>query len=190
LTVVVLAHSRLLGLLHHRLGPGEARPLAAGPDLGTHLTRLVGRSLDGGDWRWEFPAPTDLLVVFVSPQCSACNELLPHVKDFIAAHRGLQVALFSTLDHLPMTQAYVAYRRLEHTLYLIGRQLADELNVDGTPYALYVNREGVVTAKGVVNHYEHLLSLTRPAADNRNGQAEVVVASAPRGDAYEQATRT
>src|SRR5262249_38742684 len=45
LALVVLVHSRLLGLLHHRFGPAHARPMGEGPALGTRLERLTGRGL-------------------------------------------------------------------------------------------------------------------------------------------------
>src|SRR4051794_9991218 len=67
LGVVVLAHSRLLGLLHYRLGPSGARPLADGPELGSTVTHLEGRTLDGTAWSYSFPSPREVLVVFVSP---------------------------------------------------------------------------------------------------------------------------
>lgn len=162
LGLVVLAHSRLLGLLHQRLGPGLARPMSDGPELGTRLDRLMGRRLDGTAWTYEFPAATETVLVFVSPQCQTCNELLPHVKDFVRAHREVALVLLSTLDHPAMNQAYVAYRGLERLPYVLAARLASELEIEGTPYAVFLDRQGVVTAKGLVNNYEHLVSLRRP----------------------------
>jgi methylamine dehydrogenase accessory protein MauD len=168
LCVVVLAHSRLLGLLHHRFGPAHARPLADGPEVGTRLGRLGARRLDGSPWEWEFPAAGDLLLVFLSPQCQTCNELTPHLRDFAHAHPDENLVLWSTLDDPAMNRAYAAFRRLEKLTYVVGEKQAEALNVLGTPYALSIDRDGVVRAKGLVNHYEHLRSLFPPP---RNGSA-------------------
>jgi methylamine dehydrogenase accessory protein MauD len=172
LALAVLAHSRLLGLLHYRFGPAVARPMADGPAVGTRLDRLTGTTLDGAAWAHPFPAPADTLLVFVSPQCQTCNELLPHVTDFARTRPDVTLVLVSTLDHREMNRAYVAYRRLERVPYVIGAKLADELDIEGTPYALHLDRHGVVTAKGLVNNYEHLVSLFRPAARNGDEWAD------------------
>jgi methylamine dehydrogenase accessory protein MauD len=173
LAVVILAHSRLLGLLHHRFGPARARPLADGPKLGARLKRLSGRRVDGSAWAHTFPAEADLIVVFISPQCQTCNELMPHAKDFVRAHPDVPLVLLSTLGDLAMNRAYVGFLRLERLTYVVAPQAAGELNVEGTPYALHLDREGTVTAKGLVNAYEQLVSLRQSAAFDGPVPAEV-----------------
>ena len=159
LGLVILVHSRLLGLLHHRIGPKGARALADGPALGARVDRLAARGLDGKPWVREFPAADDVVLVFISPQCETCNSLVPHLKDFVAVSRELTVVLVSTLDQMLMNHAYRSYAGLDGLTYLVGASLAADLRIEGTPYALYVDREGVVKAKGIVNNYEHLVSL-------------------------------
>jgi methylamine dehydrogenase accessory protein MauD len=166
LALVILAHSRLLGLLHHRFGPASARPLADGPRLGTKLEQVAGRHLDGTAWARAFPAERPLLLVFVSPQCQTCNSLLPHAKDFARAQAEIDLALVSLMDDRGMNEAYVEYGGLHKLRYVLGSRLARQLDVEGTPYAIHVDRQGVVTAKGLVNHYEHLLSLVQPPSSN------------------------
>ncbi len=173
LAVLILAHSRLLGLLHHRFGPGQARPLADGPELGARLKRLAGRRLDGSAWVHAFPAEADLIVLFVSPQCQTCNELMPHAKDFVRAHPDVPLVLLSTLGDLAMNRAYVGFLRLERLTYVVAPQASDELKVEGTPYALHLDREGTVTAKGLVNTYEQLVSLRQSPAFDGAVPAEV-----------------
>jgi methylamine dehydrogenase accessory protein MauD len=162
LAAVVLAHSRLLGLLHHRLGPASAKFLDDGPKLGATLSGLEGRTLEGEPWAHRFPSARPALVVFVSPQCQSCNALLPHVKDFVRTQGDLDLLVISTLDDLAMNRAYVAYLGLHQLTYVVGPKLAETLQVQGTPYALALDEGGVVRNKGVVNNYEHLLSLRRP----------------------------
>ena len=160
LVLVVLAHSRLLGLLHHRIRPSAARIMEDGPPLGTPFTRMIGRRLDGTSWTREFPDAGGVILVFVSPQCQTCNELLPHVRDFVRARGEEHLVLVSLMEDQLMNQAYVRYQRLEKVPYIIAPRLAIEMSVEGTPYAISLSRDGVVTAKGLVNNYEHLTSLS------------------------------
>src|SRR4051812_5387721 len=97
LALVVLAHSRLLGLLHMRVGPAGAKPLADGPATGTKLSELSATLLDEKPWRVSFPRPVDLLLIFVSPQCETCNALIPHVKDFARLGGTAEIMLVSTI---------------------------------------------------------------------------------------------
>lgn len=159
LGIVILAHSRLIGILHHRLRPSAARQLADGPEIGTKLKDLDGKKLDGTRWVWDFPASTELLLAFLSPQCQTCNDLIPHLKDFVKTYQDVTVVLLSVLDHLPMNQAYASYSNLEKMNYVISSKLANDFAIEGTPYFLRVNEKGVVVAKGLVNNYEHLVSL-------------------------------
>lgn len=167
LGAVMLAHSRLLGILHHRFGPAHAKPLADGPDIGARLEALEASHLDRTKWHWPFPAEQDLLLLFISPQCQTCDRLMPHATDFARRHRDVRLALLSTLEDRSMNAAFIAYRRLGGLLYLNGTALADEMQVVGTPYAVWIGKDGVVRAKGLANHYEHLLSLSLEARQDR-----------------------
>jgi methylamine dehydrogenase accessory protein MauD len=99
------------------------------------------------------------MLIFVSPQCQSCDALMPHIKDFVRTRKEIQVALFSALPDRAMNAAFIDYRGLHEIVYLMADGLDEKLEVEGTPYAIRVNREGIVRAKGLVNHYEHLLSL-------------------------------
>lgn len=165
LCVLALSHSRLIGLLYERLGPGVARALADGPDVGTSLSELSGVTLSGETWRRRFPGGRAYLLIFVSPQCQACNELMPHARDFAARHgRSTDVVLMSVLGDLGMNVAYARFSRLDEVEYVVANRLADTLRIAATPYALRISPEGTVEAKGVVNNYEHLSSFLAPQA--------------------------
>lgn len=166
LAAVTLAHSRLLGLLNYRVGPAAARPLADGPEIGSTLRRISGARPNGEAWTMNFPAPHDLILIFISPQCSACNETLPHVKDFSRA-ASPPVALMSIIDDPGMNRAYIAYQKLEKLNYVSNEKLSDELNIEAVPYALYLSEQGEILAKGVVNNYENLAGLKEVSSRRR-----------------------
>jgi methylamine dehydrogenase accessory protein MauD len=159
LALVVLAHSRLLGLLHLRLGPSGARPLADGPELGAELKELAGRFPDGSPWSVRFPTQAEMILIFISPQCQTCNALIPHVEDFLRVRPSASLTLVSTIDNAPMNSAYIAYRRMEKLPYVLGEELARGLDIEGTPYALRIGEGGRVLGKGIVNSFENLMTL-------------------------------
>lgn len=164
LVVAGLVHSRMIGLLHYRFGPAGAKSLADGPAVGSRLTTLSGVYPTASKWDLTFPAASDLILIFVSPQCSTCSEVLPHIADFSKAQTSIKTFLVSIIDDIRMNQAYIAYRDLEKMNYIISEKMADDLNIEGVPYALYVNHQGIVTAKGLVNNYENLVGLNKSAA--------------------------
>lgn len=161
LALVVLAHSRLLGLLHMRLGPAGARPLADGPTIGTSIDKLQGKRLDEAAWTLDFPRTGDTIFVFISPQCETCNALIPHVRDYLRMRDALPLYLVSTLDYFPMNRAYVAYRGIGDLPYVLGEVMAGDLSIEATPYALRIDAMGIVRAKGIVNNYENLVIFAR-----------------------------
>lgn len=171
LVIVVLTHSRMLGLLHYRFGPANAKPLADGPDIGESLKRLTGIQPNREEWSLKFPTSGDLILIFISPQCSTCNEVLPHIRDFSQNRKDLRTVLVSTIDDIGMNKAYVNYRGLEKLEYIINEALSDDLNIQGVPYALYVDQSGTVRSKGLVNNYENLIGLTK-SAQNFNVKRE------------------
>ena len=85
------------------------------------------------------PAPEGLegsLVVFTSEACPICSQIVPGLRPLSSDH-----AL-----------------RVEHARYEdeIGRRLHDWFMVPGTPFAVYVDNDGLVRAKGTVNTLEQL----------------------------------
>lgn len=163
--LTLLVHSRLLGILHQRLGPSAAKALSDGPEVGEVLRSLDGKDLDGADWSFVFPSGRPVLAVFISPQCDACGVLMPHVKDYWRSRGENELLLISTIPHQAMNRAYVDYLGLLGIPYLLGGDLAHKLNIEGTPYAVAFDAGGRVIAKGLVNHFEHLISLQPMARD-------------------------
>jgi methylamine dehydrogenase accessory protein MauD len=160
LGLLALSHSRLLGLLYQRIGPGIARPASDGPAVGTRIAEIEATTILGLPWVRRFPVETDSLAIFVSPQCLACNELMPHVKDFLNRFGArIDLLLLSVVGDPAMNRAYVDFAKLHDAPYLIADRFAAAVQVAGTPYGFKLNKDGVILSKGIVNHYEHLVSL-------------------------------
>ncbi len=130
LAVVVMALAREVGMLRLRIGPEGALEIAEeGPQLGSR-TSVVGR--------FEFEPEASLaLAVFVSDGCHVCRSLEPSI---------------STLANDPM----VAVQRFEEE---VETAVWSELEIPGSPFAVALDREGTVLAKGTFNNLVQLESV-------------------------------
>jgi methylamine utilization protein MauE len=134
LAVAVLALAREVGLLRLRLGPESALELAdEGPPLGAR----IGLS--------ERFAPTDetalALAVFSSDGCRLCQSLKPVIAAFAR-------------DPLVAVEVFDEARDAD---------VWHELAIPGSPFALALDRNGAVQAKGTFNSYGQLESILATA---------------------------
>ena len=140
LAVVVVALARQVGTLHLRLGPLGALELDdEGPPLGKAVDLLHVAGPDDRPVTLGGPADRGRLALFTSPTCQMCRQVAPGVPA-VATAGGLDPVLVSDT----------------------GAERA--LDVPGTPYALVLDRHGVVRAKGTVNNLEQLEGLVDTAA--------------------------
>jgi methylamine dehydrogenase accessory protein MauD len=161
LTVVVLAMVRLVGLLYRRFPPYGARMTNVGPSIGDQLPLLEGVGLAGGPIEAS-PARRARLLLFVSPSCGACAELAPAIKSIWRSDRQ-EVGI--TLVGIDGDDGANLDFRTRHGLrdvpFVLAPRWAVDNGVTSTPYAVVADGNGIVRAKGVVNHLEHLDSVLR-----------------------------
>jgi hypothetical protein len=134
LAVVIVALARQVGTLHLRLGPRGALEVdAEGPTLGEAPPAMAAVDADGSRVLVGGPGSARL-VVFSSPTCPICLEIVPGVSAAASAAGMAGIVL-----HDPdLERAY---------------------DVPGTPFVLVMDPEGVVRAKGTVNNMEQLEGL-------------------------------
>jgi methylamine dehydrogenase accessory protein MauD len=159
LCVVVIALARQIGTLHLRLGPRGALEVDdEGPPLGEAPAILDGTDSNGESVTIGGPGRGQFLL-FVSPTCKVCDEVLPALPVVAEAARleplivtdgtaGLQLLLDKRAP-APVVAAPEATRS-----YMIP----------GTPYAVVLDVRGVVRAKGTVNNLEQMEGLADTAA--------------------------
>lgn len=130
LGAATLALAREVGLLRMRVGPAAALEIPhEGPEVGSR-TEITGR-IDG------IAAKELGLAVFTSEGCHICEAMRPAV-DSIAAHPAVAVGRF---DEVADRDAWVA------------------LDVPGSPYAVALDPQGIVLAKGTFNNLAQLESI-------------------------------
>jgi methylamine dehydrogenase accessory protein MauD len=158
---VVLALTRQIGVLHDRVAPagalvggetprvGEAAPLMEVDDFQGRPQRVGGREAFG----------RSTLLLFVSPTCPVCKELLPVARRLSGAARASLRLVLASDGPRAEHEAFVRRERLEDETYLLSTPLGLAFQVARLPHAVLIDAEGVVRARGLVNTREHLESL-------------------------------
>lgn len=160
LAVVCIALARQVGVLHQRIAPAGAlslrQPLTFGesvPEM--NLTALDGAVVKIGGAR----AGRSQLLMFLSPDCTVCEALLPAVRSAQAAERSwLDIVLASDGESDKHAQ-FVRDKGLSKFPYVISEHLGRTFGVAKLPYAALIDEAGKLTATGLVNTREHLESL-------------------------------
>ncbi len=159
LTVVALA--RQIGVLHERIAPAGALMVSGGPKVGEagpvlDVTDINGRDVSIGAVRTDAKST---LVFFLSPNCPVCKTLLPVLKSSQKSERDwLEIMLASDGD-AGEQQAFIDEFKLGEFTYILSSHLGLTYQVGKLPFAILLDHDGIIRAKGLVNSREHLESL-------------------------------
>ena len=186
LAVLLFALARQVGILHERVAPMGALISDHGPSVGESAPTLVAASLSGTQVQIGGPSPQgrSRLLLFISPSCPVCEKLLPIAGSFARAER-LEIILVGDGDageHRQMLQQ----RGLEQLTLVISPQIGMAFRVGKLPYAILLDGEGVIRAKGLVNQREHLESLI-VAEESGFGSIQSYLAAKARAAGHAQA---
>ena len=161
LAATVLALARQIGVLHERIAPMGALTMDKGPKIGDVAPIFDLHALNrapvtiGGPSAGGFST----MLMFVSPTCPVCKKLLPIVKS-IADHEAQWLRLVFTSDgDEPAQKEFVDRYRLDSFPMVLSSELGMTYRVSKLPYAVLIDEEGLVRAKGLVNTREHLESI-------------------------------
>jgi methylamine dehydrogenase accessory protein MauD len=159
LALLVLALARQIGTLHLRLGPRGALELdEEGPPLGEAPERVDRPDLRGETVSVGGPGSSQL-VLFVSPGCPVCREVLPSLP--VAARAGRMDP--RVVVDAEQEDAGPGYGKGIEAPVVVGPDVARAYRIPGTPYAVVLDGLGVVRAKGTVNTMEQLEGLVDTA---------------------------
>jgi len=161
LLVALMAAIRQIGVLHERIAPTGALMLAKGLKTGLAAPQVDVLDLDGQHRRVGAPntAGRATLVMFVSPTCPVCKSLLPVLKSSRDSERDwLDVVLASDGD-LQSQRDYVQAQKLQAFPYVLSTPLGLTYQVSRLPFAVLIDADGILRARGIVNSREHLESL-------------------------------
>ncbi len=141
LAIAVLALAREVGILRLRLGPASALEIAEeGPAVGERVELVE---------RLEGISGSGLgLAVFTSEGCRVCRGLEPAIAT-LANHPAVSVETFDEVADAAVWR---------------------ELGIPGSPFAVALDPQGTVLAKGLFNNLAQLESVLATAEQRRSGQ--------------------
>ena len=159
LVVAVFALARQIGVLYERVAPMGALMMDEGPKVGDlapvfNLTTLSGTRVQVGA-----PGAHSTLVFFVSPTCPVCKKLIPVLRSSAKVESAwLRVVLASDGDEAKQ-RAFYAKAELADFPYVLSSDLGMAFKVGKLPFAVLIDEQGRVRAKGLINSREQLESL-------------------------------
>jgi len=159
LLVAVFALARQVGILYERVAPMGALMIDSGPAVGAAAPRLDLADLDGTAVAVGAAGARSQLLFFLSPTCPVCKKLLPILKSIATAEAAWLDIVFASDGE---REEHAAFRRragIAAFPYLLSAELGMALHVGKLPYAVLVDEQGRVRAKGLVNSREQLESL-------------------------------
>jgi len=161
LALVVWALTRQIGVLHERIAPVGALMLRKGPQVGEPAPQVDVNDLEGRTH--HIAAPRDdgrsVLLVFVSPTCPVCKAILPVLKSSRLSEREWLEILLASDGEAAAHKQFIAAQGLEQFPYLNSTALGMTYQVSRLPYAVIIDDEGKLRARGIINSREHLESL-------------------------------
>src|SRR5882757_8734950 len=159
LGIALLALARQVGVLHVRVAPAGALLTGKGPVVGEAAPVLDVTTMEG--------APLSIgkalakgrmqLLLFVSPSCPLCKELIPIARNFARTEK-LDI-VFVGDDALDEQRAMIARLDMAGLPFVNGPIVGRTFHVDRLPHAVLIGDSGTVLSKGLVNSREHLESL-------------------------------
>ena len=159
LLVMVLALARQIGILHTRLAPaGALMNTGSGLAVGADVPPMALQDIEGRGVTVGGPATRARLLLFTSPTCPLCRELLPVARSLVRSEK-LDLLLASDGGSLQQHRDYVQAMQLGDYPYLLSGELGVTFAAGKLPYAVLIDAQGVLRSRGLVNSREHLESL-------------------------------
>lgn len=153
---------RQLGILHMRLGDDPGALITdSGLDRGTQAPDFEARdAISGLVSRFTSLPPVARMVVFLSPNCLSCRELVPHLNE-VRETRGKEFEFVTVCQgDEEGCRAFARMNRLKMPVFLdVGGEISHAYQVALTPFAYVLDFQGRVVIRGVVNDWRQLESL-------------------------------
>ncbi|HYP24036.1 MAG TPA: hypothetical protein VEV43_10710 [Actinomycetota bacterium] len=100
------------------------------------------------------------LLVFLSTGCDSCDDVAPAVRSIARSESGQTETIVVTPGEADSYDSdFFRRHKLDDLPIVVSQDLAAELGVMTTPYALLVDETGVLRTKGIVNNLDQLVSL-------------------------------
>lgn len=161
MALLIVGLFRQVGMLHERLGPVGALTLSGGAKVGQAAPIFELPSLTGGDIRLGGTSDDgrSTLLFFLSPTCPVCKTMLPVLVSMAKEHRhSTRLVLASDGDEAAQMKMILREKLSDHP-FVLSTDLGQAHGVGKLPYAVLLDPDGKVAAKGLINNREHVDSL-------------------------------
>lgn len=161
LAVTVFALARQVGVLYERIAPAGALMISQGPAVGEVAPEFELATLDGEMVKLGGVPPSNksTLLFFLSPNCPICDTLIPVLKSIQRSEsKWLDIVLASDGDEAKQ-RSFVQRKELAQFPFVLSTELGMTYQVAKLPFAVLLDQQGVLRAKGLTNNREHLESL-------------------------------
>jgi methylamine dehydrogenase accessory protein MauD len=152
---------RQLGLFQLRLGDDPGALITdSGLDRGAQAPDFTALEAESGELvsLSDLPAVPRMLV-FASPGCLSCRELIPGLNEVRKTRGGFDFLVVCRGD-LESCQAFGRMNRLEAPMVVdTTGQIEKDYLVTLTPFAYLIDHEGRVVIRGIANDWRQLESL-------------------------------
>jgi methylamine dehydrogenase accessory protein MauD len=161
LSLVIVALTRQIGLLHERVAPVGALAVARGPAVGELSPELAVESLDGRPIHLGGPNESGrkTLLFFLSPTCPVCATLLPTLRRMVDSRAGGTRLVFASDGPRAEHEVFCKEKKIPTSDYILSRELGLLFEVSKLPYAVLIDESGTIRANGLINTREHVESL-------------------------------
>lgn len=159
LLAMVIALARQVGVLFERVAPMGALVTDSGPALGAPAPSFELMTLAAQPLSLPGPAGVATLLFFLSPTCPVCKKLLPVLKSVRQAERNWLRVVLASDGNMPEHLAFQQGAGLGAFPYVLSAELGMTYRVSRLPYAVLIDEQGSVRAKGLINSREQLESL-------------------------------
>lgn len=183
LAVLLFGLARQVGILHERVAPMGALASDHGPAVGELAPSLSVPTLSGAmvDLGGPGARGRSRLLLFVAGSCPVCKKLLPIAGSFAKAER-LEIILVGDGEPAEL-RGLLDAPGLRELPMVNSARVGMAFQVGKLPYAVLLDAEGVIRAKGLVNNREHLESLI-VAEETGYGSIQAYLAAKARASSH------
>ncbi len=168
MAIGLFALGRQIGILFERVAPAGALMINKNLSVGNRAPEVTVDSISApGNLKIGRPETGRLqLLLFISPDCPVCLNVLPAMKSVLRETRGVLDGVFISDGEECDHNKYVSDKGLETYSYVISEIVGRLYGVAKLPYGVLIDSEGKIASFGILNSREHLESLMNAAELN------------------------
>lgn len=156
---VIFALARQVGILFERVSPVGAMISDSGPALGDKVPRMALPNLNGERLTLAAQNGRAQLVFFLSTSCPICKALLPALKSIQSDEAAWLDVILASDGRETLHKRLIDAEGLRAFPYVLSSELGMSFRVSKLPFAVLIDKDAKVDAKGLVNSREQLESL-------------------------------